>query len=121
MGVADRVHLLGYRTDVAELYKAADIDVFPSLREGFGLASIEGMAAGLTLICGDNRGTREYAVNGQNAIVCRSNRIDEYADAISTLSDEKLRREYGSAASESVEKFDVENVNKLMNLIYFGS
>ena len=121
LGVADRVHILGYRTDVAELYKIADIDVFPSLREGFGLASIEGMAAGLPLVCEDNRGTREYALNGQNAIVCYASNADEYAAAIMKLSDEKLRKEYGLAAMKSVEKFDVSNINKLMNEIYFGS
>lgn len=47
---------------MAELYKAADVCVFPSIREGLGLAAIEGMACGLPLIVADNRGTRDFVL-----------------------------------------------------------
>ena len=85
LGVEDRVHLLGYRNDVADLYQAADICVLSSIREGLGLAAIEGMASGLPLVCADNRGTRDYAINGENAIVCRYDAIDEFAQAVKTI------------------------------------
>ena len=42
LGVEKQVHFLGYRNDVPELYKAADICMFPSIREGQGIAAIEG-------------------------------------------------------------------------------
>lgn len=41
-----RVHFLGYRADVPQLLKMADVSVQSSLYEGFGLAMAEGMAAG---------------------------------------------------------------------------
>lgn len=117
LGVADRVHLLGYRRDVAELYKAADVDVFPSVREGLGLAAVEGMAAGLPLICSDNRGTRDYAVNGVNALVCDS--VSDYSAAIHRLyTDCQLREEMGRAGSQSVARFSANEVNREMMRVY---
>lgn len=85
LGVETQVHLLGYRNDLPELYKTADVNVFPTVREGLGLAAIEGMAAGLPLICADNRGTREYAFNDVNAIVC--NAVEDYSNAVHMLLD----------------------------------
>lgn len=117
LGVGDRVHLLGYRNDVAELYKMADVDVFPSIREGLGLAAIEGMAAGMPLICSDNRGTRDYAVNGVNALV-RGDIID-YSEAIDRLRvDRQLREKLGRTGSQDVERFSVHDVNCEMLRIY---
>jgi glycosyltransferase involved in cell wall biosynthesis len=45
-----RVHLLGHRSDVANVLKAADIFVHPSLHESFGMAVVEAMAAGVPVI-----------------------------------------------------------------------
>ena len=49
LGLSDRVIFLGFRTDVFELYHAADISAFPSKIEGLGLSGIEAMAAGIPL------------------------------------------------------------------------
>ena len=116
LGVEDQFHLLGQRSDVVELYKTADVDVFPSMREGLGLAAIEGMAAGLPLICSDNRGTREYAKVGENAIVC--NTLLEYAEAINYLQVAESRKLLGENARVVANRFDKDNVNKIMMKIY---
>ena len=121
LGVENQVHLLGYRNDVAELYKTADVNVFPSIREGLGLAAVEGVAAGLPLICSDNRGTREFAVHNENAIVCRSHSITDFCNAISKLyssCEDALSLEHNG--SKKVERFRVENVNAMIRSIYAG-
>jgi glycosyltransferase involved in cell wall biosynthesis len=54
MGLAERVHFAGPRTDVPELMQSCmDVFVFPSLWEGFGIAVIEAQAAGLPCIVSD--------------------------------------------------------------------
>lgn len=55
-GMTERVKLLGFRRDVAELYQAADIYVLPSIREGLNLSIMEAMASGLPVVCGQIRG-----------------------------------------------------------------
>ena len=46
-GISDRIKLLGFRTDITEIYKASDIFIFPSLQEGLPLALMEAMACRL--------------------------------------------------------------------------
>ena len=117
-GVEKQVHILGQREDIAELNKTADVNVFPSLREGFGLAAIEGMAAGLPLICADNRGTREYA-DSDNSIVCRADDVKAFANAISTLNkDPALCRKLGEHGQETAKRFDTGKVNPLLHELY---
>lgn len=50
LGVAGRVHFLGKRSDVFSLLKGADFYVQSSLGEGFGVAAVEAMAAGLPMV-----------------------------------------------------------------------
>jgi glycosyltransferase involved in cell wall biosynthesis len=50
LGIANRVHFLGVRQDVARILRTADILVQSSYWEGFGLAAVEGMAAGLPVL-----------------------------------------------------------------------
>jgi glycosyltransferase involved in cell wall biosynthesis len=51
-GVSDQVHVLGYLAveEVAYLYRRADMLVFPSLFEGFGIPLVEAMAAGCPVV-----------------------------------------------------------------------
>lgn len=53
LGIEDNVIFLGVREDVNELLQAMDIFVFPSLYEGFGIATIEAQAVGLKCFFSD--------------------------------------------------------------------
>lgn len=57
--LGDRVHFLGRRSDVPNLLKAADVYVHSSNWEGFGIAAVEAMAAGLPVIASDVPGLAE--------------------------------------------------------------
>ncbi len=59
LGISDRVKLLGYRNDVNELYKTADIYVFPSFREGLSVALMEAMASGIACAVSRIRGNTD--------------------------------------------------------------
>ncbi len=56
LNLSDRVHLLGYRTDVNELYHTADIFCFPSYREGLSVSVLEAMASAMPVLCSKIRG-----------------------------------------------------------------
>ena len=53
------LHLLGFRTDIPELLKCADIFLLPSIREGLNVGLMEAMASGLPCIASDIRGNRD--------------------------------------------------------------
>src|ERR1700691_6028443 len=55
LGVDDRVHMLGPlpADDIADLYGAADLFVFPSTWETFGLAAVEAAMVGVPIVAAD--------------------------------------------------------------------
>jgi glycosyltransferase involved in cell wall biosynthesis len=61
LGVDDRLHLLGAlpADDIADLYTAADLFLFPSTWETFGLAAVEAAMAGLPMVVADLAVLRE--------------------------------------------------------------
>ena len=59
IGVENKCSFLGFRSEVPQLIKAADIVVMSSHWEGFGLAAVEGMAAGKPVVASDVAGIRE--------------------------------------------------------------
>lgn len=66
LGVENQVIFLGFRKDVAEIYKIADIFVFPSKREGLSVALMEALASGLFCIASDIRGNEDLVSHGRN-------------------------------------------------------
>ncbi len=53
LGIAEHVHFLGVRSDVANLMQVMDVFVFPSLYEGLPVTMVEAQAAGLPCIISD--------------------------------------------------------------------
>ena len=119
--VEDRVELRGYRTDMEEILQTADCFAFPSHREGLGVAAVEALLCDIPLIVSDNRGTREYAISGENSIVCEKNAVEDFSRAIGYLySNEDIRLEMKSKCRQSAKKFTIEEVEKTMKEVYEG-
>ncbi|PIC77125.1 glycosyltransferase [Sporosarcina sp. P19] len=59
LGVANRVHFLGFRNDIDRILKTVDIVILSSHWEGFGLAAVEGMAAAKPVIASNVPGLSE--------------------------------------------------------------
>jgi glycosyltransferase involved in cell wall biosynthesis len=66
LGVAGRVVFPGFVPDptLVRLYQAADLSVFPSLYEGYGLPVVEARACGAPVIAADNSSLRELVRDG---------------------------------------------------------
>ena len=54
MGLRERIHFLGLRSDVSELMQAMDVFLFPSTYEGLGIALVDAQAAGLKCLASKN-------------------------------------------------------------------
>lgn len=119
LGVDDRVHLLGFRTDIPALNRAADIFCFPSIREGLGLAAVEAMACKTPVVAADNRGTRSFITNGENGFLCKHNDVDAFAEAISRLSnDQELRDAFVKRGLETVRAYSVNSMTDMLLAVY---
>ena len=110
-----RVHFLGYRKDVAELYKSSDICCFPSIHEGLPVALMEAMASGLPVVCSKIRGSIDLINEGEGHL-CDTLDTDGFAQAISCLvEDKELQLKMGKMSKESVDKYSIETIIKAMN------
>ena len=65
----DCVTCLGNRTDVPELMHRADVLLFPSLNEGFGMVAIEANAAGLPVVASKIPGIDEAVIDGFTGVL----------------------------------------------------
>jgi glycosyltransferase involved in cell wall biosynthesis len=79
-GLEDRVIFLGFRSDVASLYKACDIAVLSSHYEGFGLSAIEALATRIPLVITNTPGLSD--VVGEFATKLTNNDIYSMKKAI---------------------------------------
>ena len=119
LGLADRVILLGFRTDVFELYHAADISAFPSKIEGLGLAGIEAMSAGLPLVSSNVHGILDYVIDGKTGYAISPEDVDGYAEAIKELvNNPTLRESMRENCIKAVTPFEISNALQVMWDIY---
>lgn len=119
LGIDERVSFLGFRNDIPRVLAAADCFVFPSKREGLGIAAIEAMAAGVPMITSDCRGTREYMKDGVNGFVCKSGIEEEYIAAIHSMQMlQKKRNEFAQACRKEAARFDIGITDGIMRQVY---
>ena len=119
LGLEQQVALLGFRDDVIEVMKASDCFVFPSKREGLGMAALEAMAAGLPLITSNVHGINDYSIDGVTGYKCSPEDVAGFARAIRTMQlDFDLSHQMGLHNSESVKAFDVDRSKTEMRRIY---
>ncbi len=101
LGVAGRVHFLGVRNDVAELYAAADLFVLPTRYDPFANACLEAMAAGVAVATTPHNGVAELIEPGANGFVCES----DFAPAFRALEDPERLRALAGRARAVAERF----------------
>ena len=118
MGVADHVHFLGYRSDISEICKCADLFVFMSHQEGLPVALMEAMACGLPAVCSNIRGNTDLIEDGITGLIS-NNTPEKLAEAINKMRNEPAFRDcLASAALQKVKQFDLKNVEQVMRAIY---
>lgn len=105
LGVRDRLKLLGFRKDIAELHKAADIFVFPSLQEGLPVALMEAMASGLPIVASKIRGNEDLISNNQGGYLVNPTDSEQVAKAIEKMIQNPKKR-------EKMEKRNLEIITK---------
>lgn len=91
-GSSGNIHLLGHRTDVADILSAADVFVFPSFYEGLGSALLEAMALELPIIASDAPAIQEVLDSGRAGLLVPTGDVAALAEAMVTLGTHADRR-----------------------------
>jgi len=88
-----------------QLYKKCDILLFPTVREGFGLAAAEAMACGLPVVATDCSSIPELVVDGKGGFLCPAGDTTQFAARINELAESvTLRRQMGEFNRARVEE-----------------
>lgn len=112
----ERVRLLGFRTNVSELYSAADIFVFPSFREGLSVSLMESMASGLPCAVSYIRGNVDLISEDGGALFSPDS-VEECKKAIKAVLMSDMNK-MGMHNMEKVEEFGQYVVLNEMKKIY---
>ncbi len=107
LGVAERVYFTGFISDRERnnLYRIADVAVFPSLYEPFGIVALEAMVTRTPVIVSEVGGLAEFVRDGENGLTVKPNDPQQLAEKIRFLLNNKERaREMASRAYEIVKR-----------------
>jgi glycosyltransferase involved in cell wall biosynthesis len=92
--------------DIPQWYAAADVLAFPSVKEGFGLAVLEAMSAGIPVVTSDLPVFREYLVAGRDAILIEPGDVGALAAGLlSAIEDGAVRQRLVGAGTEVAARF----------------
>ena len=87
MGISNKVYFTGYMDSkqVCKMYKCADVSVFPSTYEPFGIVALEAMLSGTPVVVSDIGGLNEIVTHGQNGMKSYAGNPNSIADSILEL------------------------------------
>lgn len=121
LGLEARVHFVGYlpHSEIVPLYYGAEVFVYPSLFETFGLTLLEAMACGTPIISSDRGSLPE--ILGDAGLLLDPQQPTEIADAIMrVISDEALRSALVQKGARRVDDFSWEKTAAQTRLAYLS-
>ena len=87
LNIENKVYFTGYLNlnQVTKMYKCADIAVFPSTYEPFGVVALEGMLSGTPVVVSDVGGLNEIVQHRENGMKSYAGNPNSIADSILEL------------------------------------
>ena len=120
LGLREKVHLLGVRSDVPEILNAADVFVLSSAWEGNPLSVMEAMAAGTPVISTAVGGVPELIEEGESGLLVPPGDARALGGAMQyMLKNPEVRTFMGRAsAGRAVEHFDLKVMTEAYEELY---
>ncbi len=111
--IAEKIHILGHRTDVISILKSVNIYSQTSLEEGFGRAISEAMSVGKPIVMTNAGGCTEL-IDENSGIITPIKNPKAIGKAISSLvNNDELRKQMGENAKNRIE--NVYHINETVN------
>lgn len=116
LGIEDSVIFTGFRSDAIQISKACDLFVLPSFQEGLPVALMEAMSSGKPCIVSAIRGNVDLIKD--KSLQFDPNSVDSFLDAFEQIYPEDRRAKESRNNLHIIEKYNIENVNKIMTEVY---
>lgn len=117
--VRDRLHLLGFRHDIAELMKSSDVFAFPSHQEGLPVSVMEAMAAGVPVVASRIRGNVDLIDEEKGGILCDPTDSDGFArGVVRLLGDPELAAQFVQYSALKIRDYDEQVVIDQLKEVY---
>ena len=119
-GIAARTHFVGYRADMANIYRGLDVVVNTAWREAFGMVVVEGMACGKPVVGTAAGGIPEIITDGRDGFLFPVRDDAALAGILADLTrDVALRARVGAAARATVlERFTIQVQARAIETVY---
>lgn len=115
----DKVHFLGYRTDMKDIMAASDIFVMPSFREGVPRSILEAMDLRLPCVGSRTRGIADLIDEYKGGFLCNPYKPEDFSDALNKLiNNPDICKSYGIYNQSKVKKYSDEVVRAELTEIY---
>lgn len=118
--LGDQLRMWGYREDVDQLMKAADIFVLPSHFEGLPMSIVEAMLSGMPVISTNIRGPREQVEHQKTGLLVSAGSVRELTKAMAWMVGyPEKRKEMGQLGRQrGLENFTEQaQLNKAMDIL----
>ncbi|GAX35859.1 glycosyltransferase family 4 protein [Nodularia sp. NIES-3585] len=111
LGLNERVHFMGYRRDIPEIMRSADLFVFPSRYEACTLVLLEALSSGMPVITALATGGAELVTPESGIVLSDSDDLEALTQALQLLtSDRTLRQQMGKTARSIAEQHSWTNM-----------
>lgn len=119
LGVSNNIHFLGFRKDIKELMKIADIFIFTTLQEGMPRSMMEAMACGLPCVASKIRGNVDLLDDGKGGFLFDLSDKTTLIKSVKILAENtKLRKNMGKYNLVAIKDYDINVVRQEINDIY---
>ena len=108
-GLDNYIRFLGNTEKPEDYLKESGIYVHASIKEGFGIALLEGMASGLPVVTTDGGGNRAIMEDGKNGFLIKERNVTQFVDQVQLLiKNQELYSQMSSFAKKYSEQFCIE-------------
>ena len=122
LGLNDKIYFTGYLNSkqVQKMYTCADVAVFPSTYEPFGIVALEAMLAGVPTVVSDVGGLDEIVTHGVDGMKSYAGNANSIADSVTALLyDHQLATNVSKKAKQKVkEQFNWEKIAQDTHFTY---
>ncbi len=121
LDIEENIKFLGFISgkEKYSYYTSADICVFPSRHEAFGITLLEAMACGKPVVASNVGGIPYVVEDGKTGLLFEGGNVEDLAEkVIALLNDEKLRDKMGKAGRERVKDFTWDKIAEQTVSVY---